>query len=189
MPRIAVLGWGSLIWNPGTLALAGDWHEDGPALPIEFARISCGNRLTLVIHPEAELVTTLWAIMRARDLDTAREHLRIREGRPPIERIGWVCRDDSACGPSEYECADVIHEWLMTKDIDGVVWTALQCNFKDTLGCEFSINAALAHLQKLEGGGREAAEEYVRKTPSHVRTRVRQSAEEVLEWHPVIAQY
>lgn len=48
--KIAVLGWGSLIWDQGNLQINDDrWHTAGPLLPIEFARISGGSRLTLVI--------------------------------------------------------------------------------------------------------------------------------------------
>ncbi|HOW68396.1 MAG TPA: hypothetical protein P5055_13320 [Candidatus Paceibacterota bacterium] len=46
---IAILGWGSLIWNPRDLPITGDWQGDGPVLPIEFTRISDNGRLTLVI--------------------------------------------------------------------------------------------------------------------------------------------
>jgi 1-acyl-sn-glycerol-3-phosphate acyltransferase len=49
--RIAVLGWGSLIWSPGNLKIDREWHEDGPFLPIEFARVSQDGRLTLVLFP------------------------------------------------------------------------------------------------------------------------------------------
>jgi hypothetical protein len=54
MGAIAVIGWGSLIWCPGILRTKSRWHSDGPALPIEFARISGDNRLSLVIHPGIE---------------------------------------------------------------------------------------------------------------------------------------
>ena len=41
MAEIVVLGWGSLVWNPGDLMLKdGVWHEDGPPLPLEFSRVS-----------------------------------------------------------------------------------------------------------------------------------------------------
>lgn len=49
--RIAVLGWGSLVWCPSELDISTGWRE-GPALPIEFARESKGSRVTLVLVPE-----------------------------------------------------------------------------------------------------------------------------------------
>ena len=54
--EIAVLGWGSLIWCPRELILAGEWKPDGPFLPVEFARVSQDKRLTLVLYPGTEPV-------------------------------------------------------------------------------------------------------------------------------------
>jgi hypothetical protein len=41
--KIAIVGWGSLIWDPRDLHLA------TAILPIEFSRISDNGRLTLVV--------------------------------------------------------------------------------------------------------------------------------------------
>ena len=51
--KIAILGWGSLIWQPKDLKFDANigWKEKGPILPIEFARISKDGRLALVITP------------------------------------------------------------------------------------------------------------------------------------------
>jgi len=38
--RIAIIGWGSLIWNPDTLHVAEPFSCSGPELSIEFSRIS-----------------------------------------------------------------------------------------------------------------------------------------------------
>jgi hypothetical protein len=51
--RIAVLGWGSLIGDPGDMALADRFEPNGPQLPLEFSRISNNGRLTLVIDETA----------------------------------------------------------------------------------------------------------------------------------------
>ncbi len=50
--KIAILGWGSLLWQPKDLQFDKGigWSENGPMLPVEFARISKDGRLTLVIE-------------------------------------------------------------------------------------------------------------------------------------------
>src|SRR3989304_5213294 len=56
--RIAILAWGSLLWdeegNREFDKWRGDWEFDGPSLRIEFSRISKSRKdaLTLVIDPE-----------------------------------------------------------------------------------------------------------------------------------------
>ena len=49
----AILGWGSLIWDPRDLQQhIGPWLKLGPVLPIESSRVSSGRWLTLVIDDE-----------------------------------------------------------------------------------------------------------------------------------------
>ena len=51
--KIAILAWGSLQWDPRTLQKVNKFELTGPALPIEFSRISgkegTPRRQTLVI--------------------------------------------------------------------------------------------------------------------------------------------
>ena len=47
--KIAVLAWGSVVWERGVLEVAAEFMPNGPDLPVEFCRISGGERLTLVI--------------------------------------------------------------------------------------------------------------------------------------------
>ena len=76
---IAILGWGSLIWSPGCLRLKTLRHDDGPELPIEFARKSRDKRLTLVICEKASPVRVYWALSEFDDPSKARENLGERE--------------------------------------------------------------------------------------------------------------
>jgi hypothetical protein len=88
--RIAILVWGSLYWEPRDLNTTGEWFFNGPILPIEFSRISGGNRLTLVITPGFDTITTLYAISGLEDLPAAIENLRIREKAPSNANIGFI---------------------------------------------------------------------------------------------------
>jgi len=56
MPKIAILGWGSLLWDASDAefdSLHDEWKTDGPVLKLEFSRKSASrlNALTLVIEP------------------------------------------------------------------------------------------------------------------------------------------
>ena len=88
--KIAILGWGSLIWDKGELPVKGEWRQGGPSLPIEFSRVSSDCRLTLVIdHKNGEPVTTWFAQSNRNDLDDAICDLREREG-TICKRIGYL---------------------------------------------------------------------------------------------------
>src|SRR5512136_2978246 len=94
MMKIAVLGWGSLVWKPEPMKLKDRWHFDGPMLPIEFARISRSSstnleRLTLVPYHGSKLIPVLWATSIHEDLDSAIRNLAGREG-CETEHIGFV---------------------------------------------------------------------------------------------------
>jgi len=109
--KIAVLGWGSLIWNPKNLKIKNSWFKDGPYLPVEFARISNDERLTLVLHPNAEKVQVLWAYMDLDDLDEAIENLTNRE-RTINGCIGFIDMksQEKRCNAVP-ECFNDIKQW------------------------------------------------------------------------------
>jgi len=109
---IAILGWGSLIWDPQELELADSaWHVDGPSLPIEFARVSGPDpntrlqRLTLVLHEGVQKVHTLWARSASNDFRQACENLGDVAGRGVKTGVRFhgdyaVCSSSSACTTS-----------------------------------------------------------------------------------------
>ena len=90
---IAVLGCGSLVWDPRCLRVKKPWYEDGPWLPIEYARKSDDGRLTLVIFPQAAEVQTLWAESTYDTLTEARKNLRSREKTRDIHKGHRLCLD------------------------------------------------------------------------------------------------
>lgn len=90
---VVCLAWGSLAWNPGDLPLRTRWRNDGPFLPVEFARQSRDGRITLVLLEGAIPVPVLWAEMRSRTLSDAVAALAEREG-TPVANIGrWTATD------------------------------------------------------------------------------------------------
>ncbi len=138
--RVAVLGWGSLIWNPGCLRLGdGEWRPDGPVLPIEFARISGSGeepeRLTLTLREGAQDVPTLWSELEQDELDVARANLAQRE-KCAVERIGYVGPNGGSqlraiTDPTAaQELLRRLEAWRVEKGFDAVIWTDLRSNFE-----------------------------------------------------------
>ena len=113
------------MWNPGKLPIRGGWQHDGPFLPIEFARLSNHNRITLVIlydHPDYAPSRSLWTLLDVHSPREAFEALKEREG----------ARSDRAIGLWEKGRAEPVHQvdrqiarWAGSMGLDAVVWTKL----------------------------------------------------------------
>lgn len=71
MPKIACLGWKSLIWDPHELPVSSEWFSDGPMLPVEFLRKSGKGRITLVLDQQANPMPGLWSLLEVADLRAA----------------------------------------------------------------------------------------------------------------------
>lgn len=179
--NIAVLGWGSLIWDPRELATSGEWQADGPVLPIEFARVSANGRLTLVIVPGAQLVTTCWARSSLSSLPDAIKNLCVRE--ETVERhIGSLREGDVRAGTMPAQLVASINTWRQRQGLDAVIWTNLPEKFSEVTGQPFTPENAVAYLKSLESDARAKAEEYFRRAPAQVQTPVRQVVEAQLGW-------
>jgi hypothetical protein len=188
MGAIAVIGWGSLIWCPGTLRTKSRWHSDGAALPIEFARISADNRLTLVIHPGSPEQTTYWAVSECDSLAEARKNLRMREGTNE-KHIHSITSDGQVQGDGEHTVTSTIREWLGGhKEVQAVIWTGLPSNWTEKRGQQFTIEDAVVYLRELEKAKDQAAStynrarEYLKNAPSQIQTPVRKAIRQVGEW-------
>ena len=130
MATIACLEWGSLTWDSRGLPIQRYWFDDGPLVPVEFARQSQDGRITLVILDGARPVRSLWALMDAQSEEHAREHLREREGilvKNIREHVGsWPSRTTVGIAGLE--------QWARSRHLDAVVWTALPPEFTTAPG-------------------------------------------------------
>ena len=179
MTNIACLGWGSLTWNREGLPIRRYWFKDGPLIPLEFARQSEDDRITLVITLAARPVRSLWALMESDSLDVAREQLRLREGPTIPEYIGNWSR-----GQLSPVSIPGLSEWALARNVDSVVWTALPPKFKGENNRQPGVEDVLQHLQALNGTARDNAERYIRRAPRQIDTDYRRRIEAELHWLP-----
>lgn len=174
--NIAIFEWGSLIWWPGGSRIRTQRHEDGPSLPIEFARISRDDRLTLVIQPSAAGQPTCWVLSELSDRNDARQNLKVGE-RCNSEDIHHVLLNGVSQGAIPSRTAQKIATWACQHtDVDAVVWTGLRSNWQEKRGRDFTIDDATEFLMALEARrGRikaayERAREYVTHAPPNVES-------------------
>jgi hypothetical protein len=178
--NIAVVGWGSLIWCPGSLRIKTRWKKDGPVLPIEFARISRDGRLTLVIHPTSKPLPTYWALSELGELHQACTNLKDREGARRVADIHFLTADGQGTKRIPVGVANEVQAWLAKHaDLGAVIWTGLLTNWEEKRGRSFAPADALRYLEELEAERDRAttvyerAQEYLRNAPASIQTEVR----------------
>ncbi|MBV8188011.1 MAG: hypothetical protein JOY64_10295 [Alphaproteobacteria bacterium] len=186
--RIAVLGWGSLVWDPAALRIVAPFVPKGPMLPIEFSRISRHKRLTLVIDERNGRRCRSYVAQSAlATLDDALRDLWLREARPakpppePIREnttVTWIDIDRGELAARARERPRVckaIADWAREAEWDAVVWTALGPKFRDAGQGDYSVDAAIKYLAGLTGTAADEAFQYIRKAPTEVQTPVREA--------------
>lgn len=178
--KIGCLGWGSLVWNPKDLPVRGLWFSDGPFLPIEFARQSKDDRITLVLCEGVLFVRSLWSLMSVDSIGEAAKRLADRE-QTPEKNIGIWSRDSEKVD----EFGQMIGVWAEHISLDAVVWTALTSKFKGENGRMPSADEVVFHLSNLPHEKRKKAEEYIRMTPRQIDTNYRRQIEAALHWTPL----
>ena len=179
--KIACLGWGSLIWKAAELPVASDWFEDGPRLPIEFAREGDSGELATVLCEGVAEVRVLWAYLAVDTLEEAREALRAREGvarERPRCIGGWASGPQSPFWPR-------IATWAAEQGVDAVVWTALPPR-SDGLNRRMPTAAeALHYLRTLDHERQAHARDYFRRTPVAIDTEYRRVIAQTFNWQPL----
>jgi hypothetical protein len=180
--KIAILGWGSLIWDPRDLQLATAFEPTGPSLPIEFCRISKNLRLTLIIDETfGTLCQTYAATCACNTLDDAVENLARREGMSGTADVGYADLTSQERGRAATRrhphAVESIDDWALHAGYDAAIWTALDSHFEDRTSEPFSVNAAMRFLENLEQHDGQAfarALDYIRRAPGATQTPVRE---------------
>lgn len=178
--RIAVLAWGSLVWDRRELVIAADFRPVGPLLPIEFSRVSRDGRLTLVIDETfGASCATHSALSDVGDLDAAIENLRLREGMPSATGVGFT---DVVSGTRSSRAMErhpqvvaTVKAWAKANGYDAAIWTALASNFheSDKAAEPFTVEAAIRYLEALDAPKLATALGYIRSAPPEIQTPVR----------------
>lgn len=175
--KIACIGWGSLIWNPQILKIKGKWFEDGPLLPIEFARQSGNGRITLVIEENADPIRTLWILMSTNNLVDAIESLRKREG-TAARHVHFQKSDSKPITKIQ----EIVLQWLKEKNIDCAIWTGLPPKFKEKDNIVPSIDELFVYFDTVDYEVLKSSAEYVINTPKQVDTNYRRELERKFNW-------
>jgi len=178
---IACLGWGSLIWDPKDLPVEGDWHTDGPQLPVEFNRVSGDGRLTLVITEGTPPVAVLWSCLSVSSLDDGIQALAERED-IPRSSIRYSIGFWSTASSSRHSDAVTVGKWARERKLAAVIWTALKPGIPESRGIQLTCREVLTHLRSLEGEDLARAEKYIRRAPVTIRTPYRTAIEHEFGW-------
>lgn len=178
--KIAILGWGSLLWWPQAAfdAQHGEWNFGGPRLPIEFTRVAPASMggLTLVIDPvHGHPTQTAYSLSKRDTVAEARRDLQDREWARSTELIGCLDLTAGGAGSPGDGVEAAIVAWAADREIDAVVWTAYPPNFQEKTATEFSVAMAIAYLKNLPRADQERAANYIRKAPTFVQTPLRRA--------------
>ena len=180
MNGYAILGWGSLIWDLDSLAphVRGDWAMGaGPALAMEFTRVSPKRKLALVVCLDAVhgvgCATNVIASVRD-EIAALVTDLATRE-RAPEQRIGAVCLASGNASGTGKEIVEGVRLWCAAEGWSGAVWTDLPSTFEDHLGAPFSIPRAVAYLRTLTGDSLDEAVRYIENAPAATDTPLRRA--------------
>ena len=149
---------------------------DGPLLRAEFARRSRDGRITLVLHPKAQLVRSLWVLMTVETPHEAKKELAAREGIKPSNAERLIGHYNRTQNMPDFPSGTIVglSAWAECRSIDHVVWTALPPNI--------SRSDVVKYLSNLTGPKRDIAKEYIQRAPLQIDTVGRREIESLLGW-------
>ena len=188
MSKIAVIGFGSLLWDLDDLApkVSGEWKMyEGPILPLEFSLVSRKRHYALALVIDygdgAPCPTCVIDSVRS-EIGAAIVDLANRERMEPTN-IGFVDRNTGESHSHREETRNTLWNWIENSNYDGAVWTDGERNFEALTGKAFNLQTAQDHLRSLQGISLEEARRYIRKAPTRVETPLRRALEDSPWWH------
>jgi hypothetical protein len=188
--RIAIIGWGSLLWDLENLTphVSGEWARDlGPRLPLEFVRVS-PKRLdaltVVVVRVHGVSCASSFRLSRQSDVNMAAANLAARE-RSTLDHIGFVSLGTGRHHSRLPETVDLVAAWLEGAGLDAAVWTDLPGNFRERTGQDFSIAAAVTYLGGLPEPSLVEAKRYIASAPAAVDTPLRRELDRHDWWQAV----
>ena len=188
MSKIAVIGFGSLLWDLDDLApkVSGEWKMyEGPVLPLEFSLVSRKRHYALALVIDygdgAPCPTCVIDSVRS-EIGAAIVDLANRERMEPTN-IGFVDRNTGESHSHREETRNTFWNWIEDSSYDGAVWTDGERNFEALTGRAFSLQNAQDHLRSLQGISLEEARRYIRNAPARVETPLRRALEGAPWWH------
>ena len=174
---IAVIGFGSLIWDLEILTplVRGPWQMDkGPLLPLEFTRISPKRKLALALCIDLmdgkDCMTSVIHSTRT-TVAEARRDLARRE-RAPEGFIGAICLNTGLMG-GRPRTAGIVGQWCQQAGYSGAVWTDILPNFIAQQNVDWTVRDGIDYLKTLDEEGLAEAVQYIELAPRAVDTPLR----------------
>ncbi len=152
-PKIAYLGWGSLLWSSKNLKVP-EWHRTELKLPLEFSRASDGGfgRLTLVIDPKNGTENRVWiGETTHKNIDSAIKAIREREGSKNPHAIAFINLKSKKTRTSHTpeHIVKRIHEYAKKHNFDAIIWTDLSSNWEELKYCKFTNENVINYFRFL----------------------------------------
>lgn len=121
---------------------------------------------------------TRFVLSTRADLEDTVADLRGRE-KTSSTNIGYLSRGSREQRSRIDGVAEAVRTWAASAGFEGVVWTDLQPNFRVETGIDFSVDAAVAYLQKLPKSAATRARKYIANAPTEVDTPLRRRLKEI----------